>query len=352
MCYPLTKAYNSNKMQSESTPCIFLGYSQTQNAYKCLNTHSKKLYIPRNVVFDESQHSLSMSHSSFPHTSLSPPTVQPGLVPASSMSYHALCPPPNLMDDVHAIVAFPLGNSASSHHFASLDSADTPSNHTSFPDTLSSLPPSSTPQLESSSHQFIPLPRLHPMRTRSMNQIFKPKQIFFITKHPISLPIKPTSVREAISQPHWREAMFAKLTAFMKHDTWDLIPPPSQCHPVGCKWVFRVKRKPDGSIDRFKARQVAKGYNQHPGLEYKETFNPVVKLAIIRITIVVLNGWSMRQMDTNNAFLNGRLTDDVYMMQPSGFKDASRPHHVCRLKRLSIPKTSSKSLVSNSKNAI
>jgi hypothetical protein len=63
---------------------------------------------------------------------------------------------------------------------------------------------------------------------------------------------------------------------------------------VGCKWVFRVKRKPDGSIDRFKARQVAKGYNQHPGLEYKETFNTVVKLAIIRITVVVLNGWSMR----------------------------------------------------------
>lgn len=144
--------------------------------------------------------------------------------------------------------------------------------------------------------------------------------------------------------------MFAELTTFMKQDTWDLIPPHSQCHPVGCKWVFRVKRKADGSIDRFKARLVAKGaYNQHPSLDYKETFNPVVKLAIIRIiiTIVVLNGWSMRQMDINNAFLNGRLTDDVYMMQPSVL-DASRPHHVCKLKRLSIPKTSSQSLVSDS----
>lgn len=155
MCYPLTKAYNSNKMQSKSTPCIFLGYFQTQNAYKCLDTHSKKLYISRNVVFDESQHSLFMPRSSFPHTSLPPPTVQPGLVPASSMSYHALCPPPNLVDDAYAIIAFPLGNSASSHHLASLDSADTPSNHTSLLDTSSSLPPSSTPQLESSSHQFI-----------------------------------------------------------------------------------------------------------------------------------------------------------------------------------------------------
>lgn len=118
----------------------------------------QEIYISRNVVFDESQHSLSMPHSSFPHTSLSPPTVQPGLVPASSKSYHALCRSPNLVNDAHAIVAFPFGNSASSHHLASLDYADTPSNHTSFPHTLSSLPLSSTPQLESSSHQFIPLP--------------------------------------------------------------------------------------------------------------------------------------------------------------------------------------------------
>jgi len=86
--------------------------------------------------------------------------------------------------------------------------------------------------------------------------------------------------------------MFVELTTFMKHDIWDLIPPRSQCHPVGCKWVFRVKRKPDSSIDRFKARLVAKDYNQHLGLDYKETFNPVVKLAIIKIiiTIAVLNG--------------------------------------------------------------
>jgi hypothetical protein len=94
---------------------------------------------------------------------------------------------------------------------------------------------------------------------------------------------------------------------------------------MGYKWVFRVKRKLDGSIDRFKAQLVAKGYNQHRGQDYKETFNLVVKPAIIRIiiTIAILNGWSLRQLDINNAFLNGRLTDDVYMMQPSGFKDAS-----------------------------
>jgi hypothetical protein len=129
--------------------------------------------------------------------------------------------------------------------------------------------------------------------------------------------------------------MSTELIALMKHGTWDLVPSPSNCNPVGCKWVFRVKRKADGSVDRFKARLVAKGYNQRPGLDYKETFSPVVKPATIRtiMTIFVMNGWELRQMDVNNAFLNGELTETVYMMQPSGFKDLSKPTHVCRLRK-------------------
>lgn len=74
---------------------------------------------------------------------------------------------------------------------------------------------------------------------------------------------------------------------------------------MGCKWVFRTKRKPDGSIDRFKVRLVVKGFHQHLGIDYKETFSPVVKPAIIRIvlTIAVMQGWDLRQLDINNAFL-------------------------------------------------
>jgi hypothetical protein len=121
----------------------------------------------------------------------------------------------------------------------------------------------------------------------------------------------------------------------MRHGTWELVPPPPDCQAVGCKWVFRVKRHPNGSITQFKARLVAKGYHQWPGLDYSETFSPVMKPATIRTvhTIVVMQGWSLWQLDVNNAFLHGNLHETVYMSQPLGFQDTTTPHHVCRLNK-------------------
>ena len=88
-------------------------------------------------------------------------------------------------------------------------------------------------------------------------------------------------------------------------------------------------------MDRFKALLVAKGYNQRPSVDYKETLSPVVKPVIIRavLSIAVMNGWDLRQMDVNNAFLNGELNETRFMEQPPGFKDLSKPNHVCRLKK-------------------
>lgn len=173
------------------------------------------------------------------------------------------------------------------------------------------------------------------MTTRSMNNIFKPKQLHTISKHLLLLPLEPTFVSQAVSHPKWCEAMSSELIALMLHGTWDLVPLPKNCKPVGCKRVFRVKRKADGSIERFKARLVAKGYNQRPGVDYKETFSPVVKLATIRtlLSVTVMNGWVLKQMDVNNAFLHEKLTEIVYMMQPPSFKDMSKPDRVCRLKK-------------------
>ncbi|MCI07133.1 retrovirus-related Pol polyprotein from transposon TNT 1-94 [Trifolium medium] len=129
--------------------------------------------------------------------------------------------------------------------------------------------------------------------------------------------------------------MFRGVDALMKNGMWTSVPRNESNNLVGCKWLFRIKRNPDGSIARYKARLVAKGYTQLSGLDYKETFAPVVKPQTIKVvlTIALARGWSLHQMDVNNAFLQGNLSETVYMQQPPGFVHAEFPTHVCKLKK-------------------
>ena len=181
------------------------------------------------------------------------------------------------------------------------------------------------------------------MATRSKHHIHKPKALppGFISKPPPKAfvtetgpcDIEPTCFTMASKSPEWRQAMNVEFTALMKNGTWTLVPPRPTMNLVGCKWVFRIKRKPDGSIDRYKARLVAKGFHQQPGIDYSDTFSPVVKPTTIRVvlSIAVSANWSICQLDVQNAFLHGTLEEDVYMVQPPGFTHPSFPDHVCHL---------------------
>lgn len=172
--------------------------------------------------------------------------------------------------------------------------------------------------------------------TRSQNNIFKPKKLLSLVSHLPSPEIpEPTTLSQALKVPEWRQAMSEEFDALLHNRTWELVPSTNVQNLVGCKWVFRIKRHPDGSVARYKARLVAKGFHQRPGIDYNDTFSLVVKPTTDRIvlSLAISKGWPLRQMDINNAFLHGNLSEEVFMSQPPGFVDQTYPSHMCKLRK-------------------
>jgi hypothetical protein len=127
--------------------------------------------------------------------------------------------------------------------------------------------------------------------------------------------------------------MQAEYDALMRNKTWHLVPPQAGRNLIDCKWVYKVKYKADGSIDHHKAQLVAKEFKERLGIDYDDTFSPVVKPATIRLilSLAVSHGWVLRQLDVQNAFLHGILEEEVYMKQPPGFIDPVFPSYHCKL---------------------
>jgi hypothetical protein len=134
-------------------------------------------------------------------------------------------------------------------------------------------------------------------------------------------PLEPHNLSSALQSPHWLQAMREELTALHHQHTWDLVPRHDSMNIVGSRWVFKTKLKSDGSVERFKARLVAKGYSQLEGIDFTETFSPVIKPTTIRLvlSLAITHGWPIRQLDVKNAFLHGHLKEVVYMEQPLDF---------------------------------
>ncbi|KAJ9564698.1 hypothetical protein OSB04_000664 [Centaurea solstitialis] len=147
---------------------------------------------------------------------------------------------------------------------------------------------------------------------------------------------EPTSYGEAVSgseSEQWQEAMKAEMQSMYDNQVWELTDLPQHCRAVGRKWVFKKKTDMDGNVHTFKARLVAKGFTQTHGIDYDETFSPVAMLKSIRILMAISAyfNYEIWQMDVKTTFMNGKLTEDVYMEQPEGFEDPNNPNKVCKL---------------------
>jgi hypothetical protein len=178
---------------------------------------------------------------------------------------------------------------------------------------------------------------------------------------------EPRSINEALANEHWKSAMDSEFHALLKNKTWHRVPPRQGSNIIDYKWVYKVKKKADGSLDRYKAWLVAKGFKRRYGVDYEDIFSPVIKSTTIQVilsiavskgwhlrrldvqnaflhenldgdvhiqvilSIVVSKGWHLRQLDVQNAFLHENLDEDVYMRQPPGYEDKKMSDYVCKL---------------------
>lgn len=143
----------------------------------------------------------------------------------------------------------------------------------------------------------------------------------------------PDTVSEALQFEEWKKVMTKEYTALMRNDTWALVPYSSDMNLISTKWIFRIKYTKDGGVERYKARLVARGFQQNAGIDFFQTYSPVVKPVTLRLifSITITFGWGNQQVDIDNVFINGQLKETVYISQPEGFVDESKPSHVCKL---------------------
>jgi len=294
ICYVHVPDEKRRKLDDKAVKCIFVGYSTEKKGFKCWDPDCKKLLVSRNVVFNEGS-----SYYDEGATPSSPPPI------------------PDLEEPKKEGVALP------SQGVSCDDSQHSDEN----PSPSCSPSSSSNPTLRRSTRLRKPIDRLR------YDSHYAEQHVAFMAN--VGNTIEPQCYEEAAKEKVWQDAMDEEHSALIDNNTWELVDLPPKKKPIGCRWVYKVKYQPDGRVDKYKARLVARGFSQRQGIDYKETFSPVAKMSTIRLIVALatMHGWKLHQMDVKNAYLNGVLDEEVYMHQPPGYIDENHPTKVCRLVR-------------------
>ncbi|GJT91919.1 retrotransposon protein, putative, ty1-copia subclass [Tanacetum coccineum] len=173
--------------------------------------------------------------------------------------------------------------------------------------------------------------------TRTIHALDRMCLYIDVEEHELGELGKPANYKAALLDPEfdkWLNAMNVEMQFMKDNDVWDLVDLPSNGKTIGIKWLFKKKTDMDGAIHTYKARLVAKGYTQTPGIDYEQTFSPFADIRAIRILIAItaFYDYEIWQMDVKTAFLNGYLSEEVYMEQPEGIVNPKYPNRVCKLK--------------------
>ncbi|RVW73427.1 Retrovirus-related Pol polyprotein from transposon TNT 1-94 [Vitis vinifera] len=332
-----------SKLDPRSLKCIFLGYSSNQKGYKCYSPVTRKFYNSMDVTFFETQpyypkNDIQGENSTQEYQfwnlesfSESPITTENHIPPESFNQPESIV---DLWDKEH--IQEETEERALSQQTHEAEPGPNPSK----------LPGNNAPdgtvdsELE---NDILNMPIAWRKGVRSCTQhpignfisYDKLSPTFRAFTSSITEIQVPQNIQEAFKYPKWKAAIDEEVRALEKNGTWEITDLPRGKKPVGCKWIFTVKYKSDGNVDRYKARLVAKGFTQSYGIDYQETFAPVAKLNTVRVLLSLAANldWSLHQLDVKNAFLNGDLEEEVYMDIPAGLETTSNFNKVCRLQK-------------------
>ena len=339
----LCDVHPPDKLVARAIQCVFVGYPHLQKGYKLLRLDTKAFMVSRHVKFQE---------DTFPYHS-TPPSDSKSVqyTPANSFDFvtwlnhgftnvQPVILPTESTTSNSPLVNSPLVNSSTSqqdtvhadfqgHDEFSEDVVDATDVEVEIQNPTISAEPTvevdSTVGGPRTSHRS----RVRPtwwtdynvtVPTSTVNLKTVDSQALVVHSDSTAPLVEPKHYYEAVADPRWIEAMDKELVALESNNTWVLtsLPPRKTC--VGCVWVYKIKTLPNGQVERFKARLVAKEYTQSEGVDYHDTFAPVVKLVIVRtlLAVAVAKNWHVEQLDVNNAFLHADLHEDIYM--PPGSK--------------------------------
>ena len=337
------KVAHRSKLSPRSEQCILLSFDTSAKAYRCFRPSTRKVFISRDIFVDKAAAFLPAC----PHADSSEPSPDD------------TTPAPTNREDHQSSIDISLPSSPTTSppelgsEIGSPKSPSTPSHSVPFPSTDSSLPPTVTaptsptstvtaptsPTTDSpastSPKSTIPDP---PRRSDRIRRF--PRHLHDYAAH-IQLDASDSvpgdlndniTFKQAQLNPHWRAAMQEEINSIHSNHTWTLVPLPPNTKAITSRWVFKTKPG-TGNQPRYKARLVARGFQQTSGVDFLETFAPVVRWETIRLllAIAVHLNWPIHQLDVLTAFLNGILKEDVYMVQPPGFIKVGLEHLVCKL---------------------
>lgn len=349
LCYAQDRPLIKDKFAERARKCVFIGYPYGKKGWRVFDIETRRIFVSRDVHFYE---------DIFPFASVTDSEQQtlPTFLDSGGVSDAT---PLGLNGLGQASPSSPSVSSPASPAPLSCSPAETsPSSSTStLPITSGSSAQAPAPRQSSRSHvppryldDYVCNTALDPPSSSACSPAQSPisgtvhsihnhlsyttasaRHLSFLAA--LDSDTEPTSYKQALSHPLWREAMTEEIRALELNGTWTVEPLPAGKKAIGCKWVFKIKRRADGTINRYKARLVAKGFTQVEGIDFHETFAPVAKLVTVRclLTVAVARGWEIYQMDVQNAFLHGDLHEEVYMRLPPGYSSTSSP--VCRLRK-------------------